>query len=114
MHLRIFLTCHHCLTPQQTKSCGDGKACWFIGIGGAGEDISEISTNISSETDYVCSFSLEASTGHDTPDPGELPVVPLSEERPTQARRLSITEDQGSLHSSGMTDDLADSRGLVS
>lgn len=76
--------------------------------------ISEISTNISSKTDYVCSFSLEASTGHDTPDPGELPIVPLSEERPTQARRLSITEDQGSLHSSRMTDDLADSRGLVS
>jgi len=28
----------------------------------------------------VCSFSLEASTGHDTPGPGELPVVSLNKE----------------------------------
>jgi hypothetical protein len=28
-----------CFTPQQTESCGGGKACGFIGIGGVGEDL---------------------------------------------------------------------------
>ena len=63
-------------TAAKTESCGDGKARWCIGIGGAGEDV----LNISSETDDVCSFSLEASTGHDASDPGELPVVSLYNE----------------------------------
>lgn len=51
-----------------------GKLVGSEGIGGAGEDVSGISTTISSKTGDVCSFSLEASTGHDTLDLGELPV----------------------------------------
>jgi hypothetical protein len=50
-----------------------------------GEDVSGISTNISSKTDDVRSYSLEASTGHDTPDLGELPVVSLYNEGAARA-----------------------------
>ena len=70
--------------------------------------------NISSKTDDVCSFSLEASIGHDTPDLGEVPVVSLYNEgllEPGVSLSLKIRASQ---HSSRMTEAPADSRGLIS
>ena len=80
-----------------------------------GEDISGISTTVSSKADYVCSLSLEASTGHDTHTrPRRSSRRSVVQREVGSSLRLSITEDQGSLHSSRMIDDLTDLRGLVS